>query len=176
MDAIDNLIYKRERMGWMLIGELESGDKCCLPTESSDMEPFFLYMRFELGNDDNPIYRYSITKGILKIGHFDDFEFPKRYSINTILCSYISVDRDYGRLSNGNHLMTKAEGFKIRLAGNKDWIEVDDDFLNGRINMDELELKFRTDKEEKWIDCLKKREYFKEDASQEMLKTYKIPL
>ena len=167
-NTINEIVKDTEKKGWILIGELECGEKNPLPT--SDNEPYFMYARY----CDEKGYCYSITKSFTKIAHFDYFYLPKRYSINTILCSYISFDRDYGKLPCNKRLMTLADGFKIRLAGYKDWIEVDDEFLNGKINMDELELKFRTDKETIWLKQCRESNMNKDKESQKLLKNYKI--
>ena len=166
---------EREKEGWILIGELECGERGPFPTGQSDIHPYFLYTKFELGEDNTPIYYYSITKAISNVWNFDYFIMTKRYSINTLLCMYISADRDHGRL-NGGHLITRADGFKIRLAGYKDWIEVNDDFLNGRITLDELETKFRGEGEYLYIEDLKKNSYMQSKEDQEMLNNFKIIL
>ena len=174
-DTIEEIEEKRkikierlEKQGWILIGELEAKGRFCFPTDTP--EPWFLYVRY----CEDGRYCYDIATGLLHIGHFDYFYLPRRFSINTILCMYISQDKDYGRLSDGSHVVTKADGQKIRLVGYKDWIEVDNEFLEGKIALDELELKFRTNKENLWLKRGKKSKYIQDETSQKLLENYKI--
>lgn len=165
-EEIKNRLDKLEKQGWILIGELEYEGNNPFGTGRGDLEPFFLYVKYsEYG------YTYSFCKGITSVCVFDYFILEKRYSINTILCSYISQDRLYGRLDNGNWLGQKADGLKIRLTGYKDWIEVDEDFLNGKINLAELEQKFRTEKEKEWFASFQDNEFC---TNKEEMKTAKI--
>lgn len=167
---MEKRIQKVVQEGWILIGEIEYDKKSPFPT--FDNEPFFLYVRCVINNNICE-YCYSICKGLLSIRVFDYFSFSTRYSINTILCWYISADRDHGRLPSGHHLVTTSHELKIRLVGYRDWIEVDDDFLHNRINLDELELRFRSDKEERHINYLKSIDT-EDVVFQEKLKNYKI--
>ena len=57
-------------------------------------------------------------------------EYKKRYSINTILTSFISRDLQFQGIGNPT---LNSEYLKIRLIGNKEWLYPDIDFLNKKI-------------------------------------------
>lgn len=146
METNREKIEKYEKEGWIFLGEVECCDKVPFPTGENDF-PYFLYTKY-----DNGKYWYSIcTFGIQNVYWHDHFYFDKRYSINTILCAYISADRHYGRIDD-RVIGRRAEGFKIRLVGYDSWIEVNEDYLNLRITIDELEQTFRSDRVKKLND------------------------
>lgn len=157
--------------GWILIGEVEFDKKNPFACGIDDV-PYYMYTKYD-NYKGNSQYHYSFCRGLNSVSFEDWFILDNRYSINTILTMFISADRDHGRL-NGGHLMTKCDEFRVRLVGYKDWIEVDDDFLNSRITLAELEEKFRSNKEKLHIESMKKNPYMQNEEDQEMLKTYKI--
>jgi len=142
-------IKRSEERGWILIGEIEWGDSYPFGKYKDDERPHFFYTRTFKGNEDKTYYEYTFGLGFIDPSYlcFNWVE-EKRYSINTLLTSFISHDLvfEYSPMSGGRPILPSNK-LQIRLVGSKDWLYPDVDFLNKKIDMDELELKFRTDKE-----------------------------
>lgn len=135
-------IKASEEKGWILIGEVEWGDYFPFG-KFREEEPYFLFMRADINHEEIK-YIYSFSKNFCRpLDEGWGFVFNKRYSINTILTFFISQDLQFQGMGNP---VLKSKYLKMKLVGNKDWLYPDVDFLNRKIDMDELEKKFRSDK------------------------------
>lgn len=135
-------IRRSEEQGWIVIGELEWGDHFPFG-KFKEEEAYFLFARSIVG-DEKASYEYCFGKiftNPMLEGWW--FNFDKRYSINTILTFFISQDLQFASMGNP---VLKSEHLKIRLVGNQDWLYPNVEFLNGVMQMDELEKKFRSNK------------------------------
>lgn len=137
-------IRRSEEQGWIVIGELEWGDHFPFG-KFKEEEPYFLFARSVL-EDNTASYDYCFGK--LFINPMLEgwwFRFDKRYSINTILTFFISQDLQFEGMGRP---ILKSEHLKIRLVGSKDWLYPNIEFLQNRIQLDDLERNFRSNKEQ----------------------------
>ena len=136
-------IKNSEKQGWILVGEVEWGEHFPFGKYKEE-EAYFLFMRSRLSSNEETYYEYSFGKTFTNpTAECWYFEYKKRYSINTILTSFISRDLQFQGLGNPT---LNSEYLKIRLIGSKEWLYPNIDFLNKKIDMDELEKKFRSSK------------------------------
>jgi hypothetical protein len=146
----EKAIKSSEDRGWILIGEVEWGEIYPF-MKYSDERPVFFYTRTYKGLEDKIYYEYTFGLNFTDPTYLCwNWSEEKRYSINTLLTSFISQDLIFQASPDGRYYLSPekvGEKLKIRLCGYKDWLYPDIDYLNQKINMDELELKFRTDKE-----------------------------
>lgn len=140
MEEIEERKNRNKEKGWIYLGELEYSDAKFTPTSDS-IFPFYLYCRYDT---NNKMYYYAISNDIATIGSLEHFGFKEPIGIIPFLKMYVSMD-----INHGGGLIQKMEGFKIKLIGMPDWIEVDEDFKKYRITLSELKLKCESNKLEK---------------------------
>lgn len=133
-------IEKANKEKWICLGEVEEYREdpkkgfSCFECSNFDHNYLFRYKDY---------YMYSIAPSYYQVGFvnpiiINDLEI----SALTFLVVYISADRDFGRL-NGGSVGYKCNNFKIRFVGMTEWLSVDEDFLNYKINLTQLEEKYR---------------------------------
>lgn len=139
-----------EKRGWILIGEVEWGEIYPFGKYSDNERPHFFYVR-TLVHEGKAYYDYTFGLNFLDPTYLCwMWQEEKRYSINTLLTSFISQDLVFQASPEGRYYINPEKvgnKLKIRLCGYTDWLYPDMDYCNKKIGMDELELKFRTDKE-----------------------------
>jgi len=151
-----------EKEGWIFIGEIEF--KYSPFSKYRDDEPVFMYMKAAVNEKEQKVdYWYGFSRGIACPTYLSYFTLDKRYSINTVLQFYISHDIILQRDPNGNRPILPSEKQAYRFAGSKEWVYPNDDFLNKRIELDDLEKLWRSDKEQKWIDEYMHNQYASEE-------------
>jgi hypothetical protein len=147
----EKAIKRSEKEGWILIGEVEWGEIYPFGQYSDNERPHFLYCKTTIDKKGKAWYGYTFGLNFLDPTYLCWYwEEEKRYSINTILTSFISQDLIFQASPEGRHYINPekvGEKLRIRLCGCTDWLYPDIDYLLKKIDMDELELKFRTDKE-----------------------------
>lgn len=132
--SFSEYIEKKNKKNWICIGEveelLENKNKSFF--ECSDSEHNYLF------RSKNNNYMYSIAPSYAQVGFVNPIILDIEVSIITFLIMFISMDREYGRI-NGHGIGNKANAHKIRLAGMKEWLTTNEDFLNNKISLLELE-------------------------------------
>lgn len=131
----------RDKNDWIHIGEVEEPvtKKTCFETTDSEWHLF----KFKEKHDG--WWVWSIAPSAERAFMYDTFMMDIDVSPLTFLVYFISQDRIYGRTDAGRLIKT-CQDMKIRFVGMTEWLEVDDDFLNKRIDLLELENKFRKHK------------------------------
>lgn len=131
----------RKAEHWVCMGELEESVPrgTCFETTHDE------WYLFKYKKKVNNCWLWSIAPSADVAFAFDQFMTDIDISPLTFLVYFISQDRIFGRCDGGS-IGRKCSGFKIRFVGMTEWLEVDDDFYNCRINLLELENKFRKHK------------------------------
>jgi hypothetical protein len=142
IEEFRNRIEIENKEKWICLGEVEEyredpnkGFSCF---ECSDSPHNYLF-RYK---DNSDFWMYSIASSYRQAGFVNPFIINMELSPLTFLVMYISADREFGIL-NSSHIGHKCNNSKIRFVGMTEWLSVDDDFLNYRISLEQLEQKFR---------------------------------
>lgn len=162
-----------EKEGWIFIGEIEF--KYNPFSKYRDDEPVFLYVKSSYHEVQNKMwYYYGFGRGINTPTHMTFFELDKRYSITTLLQWFISHDQVCTGVQGRYELPANKQA--CRLAGMQEWIYPNEDFLNKKIELDDLEKLWRTDKEKKVIEEYQHNKYASKEDKEKVLKegAYKI--
>jgi hypothetical protein len=166
-------MIKEEKEGWIFIGEIEF--KYNPFSKYKDDEPVFMYVKTSIDLDDTKMwYYYGFGRGILAPTYMTFFELDKRYSLTTILQCFISHDQIFRGVNGTCKLNANIQA--CRLAGMTEWILPNEDFLNKKIEMEDLEKNWRTDKESKKIEEFQDNNYASDEQKSKVLKEgmYKI--
>ena len=154
-----------EKEGWIFIGEIEF--KYNPFNKYRDDEPVFMYVKF-ISYKEGVYYRYGFGRGITTPHLMTVFDLEKRYSITTVLQWFISHDQVCTGSTGKYELLAMKQG--ARLAGMTEWILPNEDFLNKKVEVENLEKIWRTDKENKIIAQYLVNEYASDENKAEILK------
>lgn len=172
-EELEKARKENEIDGWIFIGEIEF--KYNPFSKYIDEEPVFMYVR-SISNKEKTetSYLYGFGRGILTPTLMTYFELEKRYSITTILQWFISHDQICKGADGRYELPSNKQA--VRLAGMTEWILPNDEFLTKKIEIEDLEKLWRTDKENKWIEEFQHNKYASENAKKDVLMNgrYKI--
>ena len=171
---MEEALKECEKQGWIFIGEIEF--KYNPFSKYKDDEPVFLYVKPNLNEEQtNLSYIYGFGRGIHSPTFLSYFEMKKRYSITTILQYFISHDHICSGV-NGRYELPASKQLQCRLAGTTEWILPNEDFLNKKIEIDDLEKLWRTDKETKIIENYQNNQFASKETKEKVLKEglYKI--
>ena len=166
-------MMKSEKEGWIFIGEIEF--KYNPFSRYEDDEPVFMYVKTSISLDGTKMwYYYGFGRGITSPTHMTFFEFDKRYSLTTILQWFISYDQVFTGVNGMYQLLANKQA--VRLAGMTEWILPNEDFLYNKIEIENLEKNWRTDKESKKIEEFQDNKYASDELKKEVLREgfYKI--
>ena len=166
-------LKETEKEGWIFIGEIEF--KYNPFSKYKDDEPVFMYVKTSINLDNTKMwYCYGFGRGIHTPTYMTFFELDKRYSLTTILQWFISHDQVCSG-ANGRYELP-ADKQACRLAGMTEWILPIEDFLNKKIEIEDLDKNWRTDKENKIIESIQNNKYFSDEDIAKILKEgyYKI--
>lgn len=166
-------LNKNEKSGWIFIGEIEF--KYNPFSKYIDDEPVFMYVKTAYHEIQNTMwYYYGFGRGINSPTYMTYFEFDKRYSLTTLLQWFISHDQICSGAEGRYELPSSKQA--CRLAGMTEWILPNEDFLNKKIEIDDLEKFWRTDKETKQIIEYQNNRYASKENKKEVLEKgfYKI--
>ena len=131
----------RDKEDWVCMGELEESS----PRETCFETSYDEWYLFKCKKKINNCWLWVIAPSADRAFVFDQFLIDIDISPLTFLVYFISQDRIFGK-QDGMSIGRKCTDFKIRFVGMTEWLEVDDDFLNKKIGLLELENKFRKHK------------------------------
>lgn len=126
-------VIAHNKKHWICIGEVE---------ELKEETPYrSLHSVIECSDaPNNYLFRhrtincmYSIAPSYYQVGFVNPFITDKEISAITFLVMLISCSIEYGR-----NMIKPCSKNKIRLKGMTNWLEYNDDYLNGKINLEEL--------------------------------------
>jgi hypothetical protein len=166
-------MIKEEKEGWIFIGEIEF--KYNPFSKYKDDEPVFMYVKTSINLDGTKMwYYYGFGRGILNPTYMTFFGLDKRYSLTTILQYFISHEIIFKGVNDTYKLAANLQA--CRLAGMTEWILPNEDFLNKKIEIEDLEKNWRTDKESKKIEEFQDNKYASDEDKAKVLKEgiYKI--
>jgi hypothetical protein len=170
---MEETLKECEKQGWIFIGEIEF--KHSPFSIYIDNEPVFLYAKTVLNEEQtNVFYIYGFGRGINTPTRLFNFEMKKRYSITTVLQWCISHDVIFSGPDERRELSGNKQA--VRLAGMTEWIFPNEDFLNKKTEIYDLEKLWRTDKEAKIVEQFQKNQFASKEDKEKALKEgfYKI--